>query len=145
MYFCVCDQYCLTKNEYMPSSCSVSLCLVRPRTSVQERTAVKTVSSKPPRSVKTQGGKRSASNMGVGMQDEMGMGPEQDSIVDLLNAPDRDFHSRIHSSGIGSGTAPSFPRYVLVSLSRQTLSYCGGGAEGMSKRGVSGSWCGCLI
>ena len=48
------------------------------------------------------------------MQDEVGLGvgTEPDNIVDLLNAPDHDVHSRIYSSGIGSGSVPSFALYV---------------------------------
>ena len=84
----------------------------RPRTTAHERTAAKTVPSKPPRSVKKQGGgtMQSVSSMGGGMQDEvgMGLGTEADNIVDLLNAPDHEVHSKTHSSGIGSGTMPSF-------------------------------------
>lgn len=100
---------------------------VRPSTSSHEG-MVKTVASKPPRSVKSQVGRVPAlDNFGGATQDEVGLETEQDDIADLLNAPDRDIHSQTHLSGIESGTVPSLPLYVCL---RCSYSLCvAGGAH----------------
>lgn len=94
---------------------------VRPSTSSHEG-MVKTVASKPPRSVKSQVGRVPAlDNFGGATQDEVGLETEQDDIADLLNAPDRDIHSQTHLSGIESGTVPSLPLYVYAVVTHCVL------------------------